>query len=100
VLGISVDSKESHQEFIAKNGLSSITLLVDADGKTAMAYNSLHMEYKVANRGYFIVDRNRVVVFKHMEDFSLLENQTKTLIDAIDKYITIDKGNRLKAEDH
>ena len=87
MLGISVDSKESHQAFIAKNGLSKITLLVDAGGRTAKAYNTFHKDYKIANRGYFVVDRNRRILFTHIEGFSLLEHQTETLIDVIDRTI-------------
>ncbi len=63
-------------------------MLVDTGGKTAQAYNSFHEDYKIANRGYFIVDKNRNILLKHIEGFSLLNNQTKTLIDVIDKYIT------------
>lgn len=62
-------------------------MLVDEDGKTAQAYNSFHKDYKIANRGYFIVDRSRRILLRHIEGFSLLENQTETLIDVIDRTI-------------
>ena len=51
----------------------------------AREYGVFHDEYQVANRGYFLVDRNMSIRFKSVDGFSLLKEQTKTLLDAIDQ---------------
>ncbi len=57
ILGISVDTAESHKEFCAKEGLS-FKLLSDTDAKVSTQYGSI-MEYKGAKlsaRNTFIID--------------------------------------------
>ena len=57
VLGVSVDTAESHKSFCAKEGLS-FKLLSDTDAKTSDAYGSV-MEYngaKLSARNTFIID--------------------------------------------
>ena len=57
VLGLSVDSAQSHKDFCAKEGLT-FKLLADPDGKTVAAYGS-GMEYKgakMAARNTFLID--------------------------------------------
>jgi peroxiredoxin Q/BCP len=57
VLGVSVDSAQSHKDFCAKEGLN-FKLLADPDGKTAGQYGST-MEYqgaKMAARNTFIIN--------------------------------------------
>ncbi len=57
VLGVSVDSADSHKSFCAKEGLS-FRLLSDADAKVSTAYGSV-MEYqgaKIAARNTFLID--------------------------------------------
>ena len=57
VLGVSVDTPESHKSFCAKEGLS-FKLLSDIDGKVSDAYGSI-MEYKgekLSARNTFIID--------------------------------------------
>ncbi|HKP04788.1 MAG TPA: peroxiredoxin [Chthoniobacterales bacterium] len=57
VLGVSVDSAQSHKDFCAKEGLN-FKLLADPDGKTVAAYGS-GMEYKgakMAARNTFLID--------------------------------------------
>jgi thioredoxin-dependent peroxiredoxin len=59
ILGVSVDTAESHKEFCAKEGLS-FKLLSDPDAKVSTDYGSL-MEYqgkKLSARNTFIVDPN------------------------------------------
>lgn len=59
ILGVSVDTAESHKEFCAKEGLS-FKLLSDTDAKVSTDYGSL-MEYqgkKLSARNTFIVDPN------------------------------------------
>jgi thioredoxin-dependent peroxiredoxin len=57
VLGVSVDTAQSHKDFCAKEGLN-FKLLADPDGKTVAAYGS-GMEYKgakMAARNTFLID--------------------------------------------
>jgi len=57
VLGVSVDSVDSHQEFCAQEGLT-FKLLADTDKKVASAYGSLAnlLVTKLAARHTFIID--------------------------------------------
>jgi thioredoxin-dependent peroxiredoxin len=57
ILGVSVDSAESHKNFCAKEGLS-FKLLSDPDAKVSSEYGSV-MEYngsKLSSRNTFIID--------------------------------------------
>jgi thioredoxin-dependent peroxiredoxin len=57
ILGVSVDTAESHKEFCAKEGLN-FKLLADIGGKVSEAYGSI-MEYngaKYSARNTFIID--------------------------------------------
>jgi thioredoxin-dependent peroxiredoxin len=57
ILGVSVDSADSHKSFCAKEGLA-FKLLSDQDGKLSDAYGSV-MEYqgtKLSARNTFIID--------------------------------------------
>jgi peroxiredoxin Q/BCP len=88
ILGVSVDSAETHQEFCAKEGLS-FKLLADTDAKVSAAYGSI-MEYqdkKLSARNTFIIDPKGkiakvfpgVKVAKHSEEVleALAELQKK-----------------------
>jgi len=77
ILGVSVDSAESHKSFCEKEGLN-FKLLADTDIKTSTAYGSV-MEYggnKLSARNTFLIDPkgNIVKVFpavkvqKHSEE--------------------------------
>jgi thioredoxin-dependent peroxiredoxin len=59
VLGVSVDSVDSHKKFCAKEGLN-FKLLADSDGKVSSAYGSLTNLYvaKFAARHTFLIDPN------------------------------------------
>lgn len=57
ILGVSIDTAESHKEFCAKEGLN-FKLLSDVDAKVSEAYGSI-MEYngmKLSARNTFIID--------------------------------------------
>jgi len=57
ILGVSVDSVDSHKQFCAKDGLN-FTLLSDEDKKVVAQYGSLanYMGMKIANRNTFLID--------------------------------------------
>src|SRR5258708_37881563 len=59
VLGVSVDSVDSHKKFCAKEGLN-FKLLADHDGKVSSAYGSLMNlgVAKFAKRNTFLIDRS------------------------------------------
>ena len=57
ILGVSVDSAQSHKDFCAKEGLN-FKLLADTDGKVSTEYGSI-MDYKgakIAARNTFLID--------------------------------------------
>jgi peroxiredoxin Q/BCP len=57
IVGVSVDTAESHKEFCAKEGLA-FRLLSDPEGKVSTTYNSI-MDYKgttLSARNTFLVD--------------------------------------------
>jgi peroxiredoxin Q/BCP len=57
IVGVSVDTAESHKEFCSKEGLA-FRLLSDPEGKVSTAYNSV-MEYKgatLSSRNTFLID--------------------------------------------
>jgi peroxiredoxin Q/BCP len=57
VLGVSVDTADSHKSFCAKEGLS-FKLLADTDVKVSEAYGSVmtYQEHKLSARNTFIID--------------------------------------------
>jgi thioredoxin-dependent peroxiredoxin len=57
VLGVSVDSVDSHKKFCAKEGLN-FKLLADSDGKVSQSYGSLTnlTVVKFAKRNTFLID--------------------------------------------
>ena len=63
VLGVSVDTAESHKDFCAKEGLS-FKLLSDPDAKVSTAYGSI-MEYegkKLSARNTFVINPDGKIV--------------------------------------
>ena len=63
IVGVSVDSADSHKQFCAKEGLN-FRLLSDPDATVSTAYNSV-MEYngaKLSSRNTFLIDPQGNVV--------------------------------------
>lgn len=87
MLGISKDSAESHRAFIAKHGLSDLTLLSDEKGVVTGLYKTNHAVLPVSKRVYLIVDKQGNIVYRKDTGLGLLENQTQTLIGEIDRQI-------------
>jgi len=63
ILGVSVDSTGSHQEFCAKQGLT-FKLLADTQKKVSAQYGSLHdfVAVKIAARNTFLIDPEGKIV--------------------------------------
>ena len=57
ILGVSVDTPDSHKQFCTKEGLT-FRLLADPQHKVVEAYGSLgnYMGFKIANRHTFLID--------------------------------------------
>ena len=63
VLGVSVDSVDSHKQFCAKDSLS-FTLLSDSEKKVVSEYGSLgsYAGFKIAKRNTFLIDPEGKIV--------------------------------------
>lgn len=61
ILGVSVDSVDSHKQFCTKEGLN-FKLLADTDKKVSEAYGSLMPVIKIASRHTFIIDPEGKIV--------------------------------------
>jgi len=63
ILGVSLDTPDSHKQFCAKDSLS-FTLLSDADKKVVADYGSLgnYMGMKIAKRNTFLIDPSGKIV--------------------------------------
>lgn len=88
VLGISLDSPESHRDFIKKHGLTDLTLLSDKDGRVARQYKAKSLLLPVAKRVYLVVDKEGQIVFRKKKFIFPLENQSETLLQVIDDHIS------------
>ena len=87
MIGISRDSAKSHLAFIAKHGLTSLTLLADEKGVVTKLYGTDHTVLPVSKRVYILVDKQMRIVYRKDTGFDLLPNQTQTLIGEIDRHI-------------
>lgn len=87
MLGISLDSTQSHRQFIKKHGLTDLTLLSDEAGEVARRYDAKSWLLPVAKRVYLVVNKEGQIVFKKEKFIFPLKDQTKTLIQAIDDNI-------------
>jgi peroxiredoxin Q/BCP len=84
ILGVSVDTAESHKDFCAKEGLN-FKLLADTDAKVSTEYGSV-MDYKgqkLAARNTFIINPKGEVakVFVKVDPTTHSEEVLKTLAD-------------------
>jgi len=83
-LGISLDSPESHRDFIQKHGLTDLTLLSDKEGRVAERYGAKSWLLPVAKRVYLVVDKEGQIVFKKKKFIFPLKKQSETLLEVID----------------
>jgi peroxiredoxin Q/BCP len=69
VLGVSLDSSDSHKQFCTKEGLN-FKLLADESAKVATEYGSVmeHQGKKYAARNTFIIDPDGVVPMEHSQE--------------------------------
>ena len=93
VLGVSVDSKEMHQQFCTKDSLT-FRLLSDTEHKVVSAYGSLadHNGVSMANRNTFLINPKGKVVKVWTK-----VNPTTSASDVL--AVLPDKGNEIKSAD-
>jgi peroxiredoxin len=84
VLPISVDSTPTHNEFRAKHGMKH-HLLSDFKREAARAYGVLDEEKFFSRRAYFLVDKQGVVRFKHVEPELGMSRSNQELLAEIAK---------------
>ena len=91
VLGVSVDSKEMHQQFCTKDSLT-FRLLSDTDHTVVSAYGSLasHNGVNMANRNTFLINPKGKIV-KVWTKVNPAESASEVLA------VLPDKGNSIKA---
>jgi thioredoxin-dependent peroxiredoxin len=83
VVGVSFDSSESHQKFIAKHNLN-FTLLADTDGKIADAYGVRRETGKnFARRASFLIGKDGKIV--HVTDVPSADVHLAEMKDAVAK---------------
>jgi len=82
VIGVSFDTAESHQKFIAKHNLN-FTLLTDTDGKIADAYGVRVAGKNVARRVSFLIGTDGKVL--HVTDAQSADTHLTEMSDAVAK---------------
>ena len=82
VLGISVDSAPTLQEFRASNGIA-VDLLSDFKREVSRKYGILVEDEFLAKRSYFIIDRDGIVRWTHIEAESGRKRDNKELLDQL-----------------
>ena len=82
VVGVSFDSAESHQKFIAKHNLN-FTLLTDTDGKIADAYGVRVAGKNVARRVSFLIGTDGKIL--HVTDAQSADTHLTEMSEAVAK---------------
>lgn len=84
ILPISVDHTYSLKEYKAKYGMHT-DLLSDFKRDVSRAYGVLLEDHFYANRAYFLLDKEGIVRWAHVEDTPGNRRADAELLDAIDK---------------
>jgi peroxiredoxin len=83
VLPISVDSTYSLKEYKAKHGMK-VDLLSDFKREVSRAYGVLLEDRFFANRAYFLLDRDGIVRWAHVEENPSHRREDSEILAAID----------------
>ena len=83
VLPISVDHTYSLKEYKAKHGMK-VDLLSDFKREVSRAYGVLMDDRYYANRAYFLLDRNGIIRWAHVEENPSRRREDRELLAAID----------------
>jgi peroxiredoxin len=84
ILPVSVDSVDSLREYKAKYGMK-VDLLSDFKRAAARAYGVLLEEAFFANRAYFLIDRDGVIRWAHVEEHPGLRRTDAEILSEIDR---------------
>jgi peroxiredoxin len=84
VLPISVDSTDSLREYKAKYGMHT-DLLSDFKREVSRRYGVLNEERFYANRADFLIDRDGVIRWAHVEEHPGLRREDRELLAEIDR---------------
>lgn len=84
VLPISVDHTYSLKEYKAKHGMK-VELLSDFKRDVSRLYGVLLEDRFYATRAYFLIDRDGVIRWKHVEENPSLRREDSELLAAIDQ---------------
>ena len=82
VLPISVDSVPTRKEFNAKHGMHT-DLLSDFRREVSRAYGVLIEERFYSNRAYFLIDRDGIVRWSHVEENPGMRRDNAEIFDQI-----------------
>ena len=82
VIGVSFDSADSHQKFIAKYNLN-FPLLADTDGKIAAAYGVKMQDRNMARRASFLIGLDGKIA--HVTDSPKADVHLSEMKDAVEK---------------
>jgi peroxiredoxin Q/BCP len=82
VIGVSFDSAESHQKFIAKHNLT-FPLLADTDGKIADEYGAKMENRKMARRVSFLIGKDGKII--HVTDNPSADIHLAEMKQAVEK---------------
>lgn len=83
VLPISVDSTYSLKEYKAKHGMK-VDLLSDFKREVSRRYGVLLEDHFFSNRAYFLVDRNGMIRWEHVEENPGQRREDSEILAAID----------------
>ena len=84
VIPISVDSFATLREYKKKYDLK-VEMLSDFKRTASRAFGVLHEEKYYSNRAYFLIDREGVVRWLHVEDPPKMRRENSELFEQIDK---------------
>lgn len=82
VVGISMDTVESHKSFAEKNQLP-LRLLSDADGKVSTAYGMKSWLPGRSARGVVVIDKEGKIVYHKVQALSLFRPADEDVLSAI-----------------
>lgn len=82
VIGISMDSIESHKKF-AQNRDLPMTLLSDAGGNVSKLYDSISWFPGRSARSVIVIDKNGVIRYRKVESLSLFRPKDDDILEAI-----------------
>ena len=84
VFPVSVDSKYALKEFKAKYNMP-VELLSDFDRRTSAAYGTLWHDKGFSNRAYFLIDRDGIVRWAHVEANPGMKRENAEILEQIAK---------------